>query len=63
MNFVNAMGHTGMTYTENDAITPSNTGNAIIDFFFHSAAMREADVNHLKKILKLHFVFYFMYEM
>ena len=47
MNFVNAMGHTGMTYTENDAITPSNTGNAIIDFFFHSAAMREADANRI----------------
>ena len=29
MNFVNAMGHTGMTYTENDAITPANTGNPI----------------------------------
>lgn len=47
MNFVNAMGHTGMTYTENGAITPSNTGNAIIDFFFHSAAMREADTNRI----------------
>lgn len=43
MNFVNAMGHTGMTYTENGAITPVNTGNPIIDFFFHSAAMRDAD--------------------
>ena len=47
MNFVNAMGHTGMAYTENGAITPSNTGNSIIDFFFHSAAMREADTNRI----------------
>ena len=47
MNFVNAMGHTGMTYTENGAITPSNTGNSIVDFFFHSAAMREADTNRI----------------
>lgn len=43
MNFVTAMGHTGMTYTENGAITPANTGSSIIDFFFHSAAMREAN--------------------
>lgn len=47
MNFVNAMGHTGMTYTENGAITPVNTGSSIIDFFFHSAAMREANVNRI----------------
>lgn len=47
MNFVNAMGHTGMTYTENGAITPANTGSSIIDFFFHSAAMREANVNRI----------------
>lgn len=47
MNFVNAMGHTGMTYTENGAITPANTGSSIIDFFFHSAAMREADEKHI----------------
>lgn len=47
MNFVNAMGHTGMTYTENGAITPTNTGSSIIDFFFHSAAMREANVNRI----------------
>ena len=47
MNFINAMGHTGMTYTENGAITPTNTGSSIIDFFFHSAAMREANVNRI----------------
>ena len=47
MNFVNAMGHTGMTYTENGAITPDNTGSSIIDFFFHSAAMRETNVNRI----------------
>lgn len=47
MNFVNAMGHTGMTYTENGAITPANTGSFIIDFFFHSAAMRKANVNRI----------------
>lgn len=47
MNFVNAMGYTGMTYTENGAITPTNTGSSIIDFFFHSAAMREANVNRI----------------
>lgn len=47
MNFVNAMGHTGMTYTENGALTPSSTGSSIVDFFFHSAAMREADANRI----------------
>lgn len=40
--FVKAMGNTGMTYTENGAITPNGTSSDIIDFFFHSAAMRNA---------------------
>lgn len=47
MNFVNAMSHTDMTYTENNAITPSSTGSSIVDFFFHSAAMREANTNRI----------------
>ena len=38
--FMKAMGDGNHTYTENGALTNKSTFNAIVDFFFHGAALR-----------------------
>ena len=38
--FMNAMGNGNHTLTENGALTNKSTFNAIVDFFFHGAALR-----------------------
>ncbi len=46
-----AMGNGNMTYTEKGALTHKSSNSAIVDFFFHSAALRSEN-NH-KRILDL----------
>lgn len=41
-NFIQAMGSSGLTHTENNALTHAGTGSAILDWFFHGAALRDA---------------------
>lgn len=49
--FINAMGNGNMSYTENGALTFKSTESAIIDFFFHGAALRnEKDINRINNL-------------
>ena len=49
--FMKAMGNGNMTYTEKGALTHKSSNSAIVDFFFHGAALR-SEGNH-KRILDL----------
>ena len=49
--FINAMGNGNMSYTENGALTFKSTKSAIVDFFFHGAALRnEKNINRINDL-------------
>lgn len=50
--FMKAMGDGNMTYTENGALTNKSTFNAIVDFFFHGAALRSRPKEAVKLFQK-----------